>query len=105
MTAVSIVSMPWTVSRRRATRIPRNAQPSQPGRMGISMQSDEVVPERVGRGRGARGHAELVEDVADVAGNRLLTDDELLGDLSVGLAGRKQGKEFDLPARQATSPA
>ena len=65
--------------------------------MGISAYfSDEVVLERPGgRARTAR-HAKLVEDVAYMPGDSLLADEELVGDATIRLAGRKQPKYLRL---------
>src|SRR6266566_8299768 len=64
----------------------------------------QVVLQRVRRRRGPRRHAELVEDVADVARDGLLADEELRADLAVRLARGQERQELDLALRQARRP-
>ena len=59
--------------------------------MGSSMQeSDEAPREGVGGGASPAGDVELHEDVADVPGDSLLADKELVRDGAVRLAGCEQ---------------
>src|SRR5215213_3083752 len=65
--------------------------------------SDEPVLVRVGCGRGARGQAQLSEDVAHVPVYRPLAKDQLGGDRLVGLAGGDQAQHLMLTRRQPMS--
>ena len=77
-------------------------------RMGGSVQArsslrcgDQVVREREGGGGRPGRHAELGEDVGEVAGHGLLADHQLGGDLAVGAARRPRGgSTSSLPGRQ-----
>src|SRR5262245_19688274 len=51
---------------------------------------DEVIRERVRGGCRSCVHAELGEDVGDVAGDRLLAEEQRARDLFVGLTGRDE---------------
>src|ERR687897_1933552 len=62
--------------------------------------SDEPVLVSVGRGRGARGQAQLGEDVAHVPVHRPLAKDQLGGDRFVGLTGGDQAQHLMLTRRQ-----
>ena len=52
------------------------------------------------RGRGPRGQAQLGEHVAEVAGDRLLADEQLRGDLAVGEPARDVDEHLGLAGRQ-----
>src|SRR5215208_736323 len=62
--------------------------------------SDEPVLVRVGCGRGARGQAQLGEDIAHVPVYRPLAKDQLGGDHLVGLTGGDQAQHLMLTWRQ-----
>ena len=68
--------------------------------MGISAYaggSEEVVLKRPGgRARTVR-HAELVEDIAHVPGNGPFTDEELVGNGVIGLAGGEKAENLRFP--------
>src|SRR5579859_3390324 len=63
--------------------------------------SGEALFHREGGQAGARGDAELLEHVLDVAGDRVLADDERGGDRFVRLACRDQAEYLDLPPGQS----
>src|SRR5688572_26014851 len=63
--------------------------------------SEQLVLVAVGGGRGARGHVELGEDVADVPVHRLLAQRELCGDGLVGLARGDQAEHLQLARRES----
>ena len=63
---------------------------------------DEAVLVGPGGCCGAGRHAELVEDVAHVATDGPVADDELVGDRAVRLAGGDEPKHLDLAGREAT---
>src|SRR5215213_2643515 len=65
--------------------------------------SDEPVLVRVGCGRGARGQAQLGEDVAHVPVDRPLAKNQLGGDRLIGLAGGDQAQHLMLTRRQPMS--
>src|SRR5690242_12343357 len=77
-------------------RIGRIMQPRRAGDGGIPAASDEPVLVGEGRGGGARGHTELGEDVAQVALDRLLAEDELGGDRLVAVARRDEPQDLQL---------
>ena len=52
-------------------------------------------------GLGARGHAELAQDVRHVDARGVLADEQLVGDLAVGPAQGDQGQHLALALRQA----
>src|SRR5438876_5762001 len=51
-------------------------------------------------GLGAVGHLQLREDIGDMVAHRLGTQDEVSGDLSIGLALSNQGENFVFAVRQ-----
>ena len=61
--------------------------------------------ERVRAGRGARGDAELLEDVLNVAGNGVLADHERSRDLLVALSARNEAEHLQLATCQAVCVA
>src|SRR4051812_7782382 len=63
---------------------------------------EDAVFVRKGRGPRARGHVELGEDVRDVAGDRLLADEEGAGDVSIALARGHQPEDLDLAGGEST---
>src|SRR4051812_30668516 len=76
--------------------------PNRAGRgMGDLTHSQQAVLVGVGGGRGARGDAQLGEDVAHVAVDRPLAEDERGGDRAVGLPGGDAAQDLELAARQA----
>ena len=50
---------------------------------------------------GAVGHADLVEDVADVPVDRVDADHEFVGDLLVALASGDETQDFDFAVRES----
>ena len=64
---------------------------------------EQTALERGARGLGAVVHAELDEDVRDVADGGLLADDQPLGDASVGAALDDEREHLDLAGRQTLS--
>ena len=65
------------------------------------LRSDEAVLVGEGRRRGAGGHVELREDVADVPVDGPFADRQGLGDRPVGQAGRDEPQDLDLARAQA----
>jgi hypothetical protein len=55
------------------------------------------VVERPGSCAGAARDANLVEDIADVPGDGLLADEQLLGDGAIRLAGRNEAQDLQFP--------
>jgi hypothetical protein len=70
--------------------------------------SDQFALERERGGRGARRHSDLVEDVLEMATDRVVAEDQRLRDLPVGPAFRDQAEHLDLaggqPARRPDGP-
>src|SRR4029079_8717184 len=56
---------------------------------------------REGCRSGPRGDVEFGEDVLDVSSDRKLADAELIGDLTIGLAGRDAPEDFDFAPGEA----
>ena len=61
-------------------------------------RSADVVLENERRGGGARRHADLAEDVAEVSAHRMFADDQAGGDVPVRQAAGDESEYFD-PAR------
>ena len=70
------------------------------GPNGPQASSGQVVLEGEGRGGGSRRHADLAEDVAEVAPDSVLADDQYRGDVAVGQAPGDQLQHLDLPIAQ-----
>ena len=102
-TSQSFGAVRTTTVRRRATR-GASGQRCRRHRfpMGQCVYARPVEPVLVGvrRGGRARRHAELGEDVGDVASHRLLADHQLGGDRPVGHPGRHQAQHLQLPSAQ-----
>src|SRR5688500_16855564 len=78
---------------------PGRGQPLARGSFACRLNQAVVV--RVGSGRSARGDTDLREDVADVTGDGLLADGEVVRNGTVGHAGRDERKDLDLAGGQA----
>src|SRR5205085_354963 len=68
------------------------------GGLHTSLQETVLVDPR--RGRRAGGDVELEEDVGHVAGDCLLADEQVGGDVAVAAAGGEEADDLDLPGRQ-----
>src|SRR6187401_2078485 len=90
----------------RFGRIAQTVGPDQIGYF-VVRRSDEVALEGPGSRPGPARHADLVEDVADVARDRLLADEQLLGDCPVRFASGDQPKDlsFTLGERKRRTAA
>src|SRR5205823_5034547 len=62
---------------------------------------DDLAAERLGHGRRAVTGPQLLEDVLEVSLHRVGGDEELLGDVLVGVSERQQLEHLQLPGRQA----
>ena len=82
-------------------RIPGPAGGCGPARPAVRGPVEEPEPVGQGGGLAAAGDAQLGQDVGDVDARRLRGDEELLGDLAVGAAGRDQAQDVLLAGGQA----
>ena len=71
-------------------------QPAPRSSCPLTAASDHTVLEGEGRGGGTGADVELGEDVGEVAGDGLLAEDQLGGDLRVAAAGSDQAEDLGL---------
>src|SRR5438045_4151636 len=92
---------PWDPLSHRASRgrswESRSLLREQPGEKPLLGWRDQAAFDRPGGDLGARGEAELAEDVADVGLDGGFGDDQPFGDLAVGPAARDQAGDFPFP--------
>src|SRR5207302_5097516 len=61
---------------------------------------DEVAAQGLGDGSGSVGGAELLEDMLEVGLNRVGRDEELVGDVLVGMTEGEELQDLDLAGRE-----